>query len=545
MIAVRRCRRGRSSSSGSPARGSRPRWRCGRAGARSPAATPARWPTTCGPSWRRPGSPCTRRRRASTCWRRRRPSSRARACRRRRRWSRRARRQGHRVIGELEIGWRLLANEFIAVTGSNGKTTTVELIGHVHREAELPVVVAGNVGTAADEPAGRARAATRSSSARRRRSSSRTPRRSRPTPRCCSTWPRTTSTATGPFEAYRAAKLRVFAPPAAGGDRGRAGRAGVDDLGGAGRRVTFGAGRRRSAHRDGQLWWRGEPLIDAARHPPARRAQPRERDGRGRRVPRARACPPTRCAQALAQLRRRRRTGSRRSRPSTASSTSTTPRRPTSPRRSSGSSRSRRQRPRDPRRPRQGRRLRAAAPTPSPSAPRPAYLIGEAAAELAAALAATGVAAARLRRPRARGRRRARRRAPRRGRPALARLRLVRPVPLVRGARRPLPRRSSRELDEGDRAGVEARSDGQVRAREEAAATRAPAPADGDLLPARGRRGDGLLGLVGADAAPGPGRRHRLPGQVPRLRRGRPRRDARALARTVSALPGATRRSCC
>ena len=45
-----------------------------------------------------------------------------------------ARRQGHRVVGELEIGWRLLANEFIAVTGSNGKTTTAELIGHVHRD---------------------------------------------------------------------------------------------------------------------------------------------------------------------------------------------------------------------------------------------------------------------------------------------------------------------------------------------------------------------------------------------------------------------------
>ena len=39
-------------------------------------------------------------------------------------------------------------NEFIAVTGSNGKTTTVELIGHIHREAGLPVAVAGNVGTA-------------------------------------------------------------------------------------------------------------------------------------------------------------------------------------------------------------------------------------------------------------------------------------------------------------------------------------------------------------------------------------------------------------
>src|SRR5207302_8595223 len=58
-----------------------------------------------------------------------------------------ARAQGVPVLGELELGWRMLANEFIAVTGTNGKTTTVELVGHIHREAGLPVAVAGNVGT--------------------------------------------------------------------------------------------------------------------------------------------------------------------------------------------------------------------------------------------------------------------------------------------------------------------------------------------------------------------------------------------------------------
>ena len=52
------------------------------------------------------------------------------------------------VMGELELAWRLLPNDFIAVTGTNGKTTTVELIGHIHREAGLPVAVAGNVGVA-------------------------------------------------------------------------------------------------------------------------------------------------------------------------------------------------------------------------------------------------------------------------------------------------------------------------------------------------------------------------------------------------------------
>jgi UDP-N-acetylmuramoylalanine--D-glutamate ligase len=58
------------------------------------------------------------------------------------------------VLGELELAWRMLGNEFIAVTGTNGKTTTVELIGHIHREAGLPVAVAGNVGTAASSLVG-------------------------------------------------------------------------------------------------------------------------------------------------------------------------------------------------------------------------------------------------------------------------------------------------------------------------------------------------------------------------------------------------------
>jgi UDP-N-acetylmuramoylalanine--D-glutamate ligase len=58
-----------------------------------------------------------------------------------------ARDLGLEVVGELEIGWRLLPNEFCAVTGTNGKTTTTELIGAIYREAGRPVAVAGNVGT--------------------------------------------------------------------------------------------------------------------------------------------------------------------------------------------------------------------------------------------------------------------------------------------------------------------------------------------------------------------------------------------------------------
>ena len=60
-----------------------------------------------------------------------------------------ARARGLPVIGELELAWRLLAAEFVAVTGTNGKTTTVELLGAIHRAAGLGVAVAGNVGRAA------------------------------------------------------------------------------------------------------------------------------------------------------------------------------------------------------------------------------------------------------------------------------------------------------------------------------------------------------------------------------------------------------------
>jgi UDP-N-acetylmuramoylalanine--D-glutamate ligase len=55
--------------------------------------------------------------------------------------------RGIEVTGELELAWRLLANRFVAVTGTNGKTTTVELLGAIWRAAGRPVAVAGNVGT--------------------------------------------------------------------------------------------------------------------------------------------------------------------------------------------------------------------------------------------------------------------------------------------------------------------------------------------------------------------------------------------------------------
>jgi len=55
--------------------------------------------------------------------------------------------RGIEVMGELELAWRALPNRFLAVTGTNGKTTVVEMLGHVYRNAGEPVAVAGNVGT--------------------------------------------------------------------------------------------------------------------------------------------------------------------------------------------------------------------------------------------------------------------------------------------------------------------------------------------------------------------------------------------------------------
>jgi UDP-N-acetylmuramoylalanine--D-glutamate ligase len=58
-----------------------------------------------------------------------------------------ARRRGVRVIGEVELAAPYLKGMTIGITGSNGKTTTTSLIGHILRESGLPVQVGGNIGT--------------------------------------------------------------------------------------------------------------------------------------------------------------------------------------------------------------------------------------------------------------------------------------------------------------------------------------------------------------------------------------------------------------
>jgi UDP-N-acetylmuramoylalanine--D-glutamate ligase len=58
-----------------------------------------------------------------------------------------ARQRAVPVWSEVELGYRLLpGNPILGVTGTNGKTTTTELLGAIFRAAGRPVEVAGNVG---------------------------------------------------------------------------------------------------------------------------------------------------------------------------------------------------------------------------------------------------------------------------------------------------------------------------------------------------------------------------------------------------------------
>jgi UDP-N-acetylmuramoylalanine--D-glutamate ligase len=53
---------------------------------------------------------------------------------------------GAHIIGELELGAEFLLGEIVAVTGSNGKTTTTTLLGEILKAAGRPTLVGGNIG---------------------------------------------------------------------------------------------------------------------------------------------------------------------------------------------------------------------------------------------------------------------------------------------------------------------------------------------------------------------------------------------------------------
>jgi len=169
-----------------------------------------------------------------------------------------ARARGRTVIGELELAWRLIPNPFIAVTGTNGKTTTTELIGHIHREAGIPHAVAGNVGTAVASLAGAVGAGAvvvaETSSFQLEDTEAFAPEAA-----VLLNVEEDHLDRHGTLEAYRAAKLRAFANQGPG-DVAVAPPELADALPGAAERVVFGPGGA-IEEREGALQWRGERLL--------------------------------------------------------------------------------------------------------------------------------------------------------------------------------------------------------------------------------------------------------------------------------------------
>src|ERR1700677_2128932 len=53
---------------------------------------------------------------------------------------------GMPIIGEVELASRFLQGQIVAITGSNGKTTTTTLVGKIFSDAGLPTLVGGNIG---------------------------------------------------------------------------------------------------------------------------------------------------------------------------------------------------------------------------------------------------------------------------------------------------------------------------------------------------------------------------------------------------------------
>lgn len=175
-----------------------------------------------------------------------------------------ARERGLTILGELELAWRLLgrAHEWIAVTGTNGKTTTVELIGAIHREAGLPVAVAGNVGhalssLAGDLPAG-ATVVCEASSFQLEDTLEFAPETAVLLNVEADHLDRHRTLA-----AYRAAKLEIFARQ--GNDDVAVAPEQFGELGGCARRVWFGSGPDAEvSDRAGHLWWCEQPLVTHA-----------------------------------------------------------------------------------------------------------------------------------------------------------------------------------------------------------------------------------------------------------------------------------------
>src|SRR5215472_14714705 len=71
-----------------------------------------------------------------------------------------ARALGIPVIGEVELAFRFLQGKVIAITGSNGKTTTTTLAGEILSKSGKKTLVGGNIGTPVISLAGKSSADT-------------------------------------------------------------------------------------------------------------------------------------------------------------------------------------------------------------------------------------------------------------------------------------------------------------------------------------------------------------------------------------------------
>lgn len=65
-----------------------------------------------------------------------------------------SRRRGVPILAELELAWRVMTADVLAVTGTNGKTTTTALLGALVAETGRPVLVGGNIGRPLSQDAG-------------------------------------------------------------------------------------------------------------------------------------------------------------------------------------------------------------------------------------------------------------------------------------------------------------------------------------------------------------------------------------------------------
>ncbi|MBE0572416.1 MAG: UDP-N-acetylmuramoyl-L-alanine--D-glutamate ligase, partial [Ignavibacteriaceae bacterium] len=62
-----------------------------------------------------------------------------------------ARAKGIKLVSEIEFAYHYCKGKIIAITGTNGKTTTTSLCGHVFNTCEYKTHVAGNIGVAFSE----------------------------------------------------------------------------------------------------------------------------------------------------------------------------------------------------------------------------------------------------------------------------------------------------------------------------------------------------------------------------------------------------------